>query len=135
MVLFFVLWISLWNVVHSKDLVRDLRLINIGLAMPRFKVGAYMNKRKQMEERTVMSSAEIMQIQTEIAERENMLAKKRKLLHGLEEKFRKLNAKVRHFVFKVVLCMLCAHSAQIYLFKFQAFLAFMGNYFSFVVVF
>jgi hypothetical protein len=48
-VLFFVWWISLWNVVDSDDLIKDLW--THGLIMPRFNVGEYMRKRKQMEEK------------------------------------------------------------------------------------
>ena len=61
-------------------MLRDLRLY--GLIMPRFNVGEYMRKRKVMEarklEQKVQSSSQIIQIETEIVEREIVLAKKRK---------------------------------------------------------
>lgn len=95
-VLFFVWWISIWNLVYSHDLIKDLRLH--GLNMPRFNIGEYRRKRKQMEEKKleqkVQSSSQIIQIETEIVEREIVLAKKRKQSHAMDEKLRNLDAKV-----------------------------------------
>ena len=54
--------------------------------MPRFNVGAYMRKRKQIENNKVLSTAKIVQIQTEIVQREIALKKKRKQSHVMEEK-------------------------------------------------
>lgn len=93
--LFFVLSISPWNIVYLRDEVKELSP-NIVVTMPRFNVGAYMRKRKQMEEKQVINTEEIMRIQTEIAGQESVLAKKRKQSHALDEKCRKLDAKVRH---------------------------------------
>lgn len=93
--LFFVWSISLWNIVYLHDEVKELSP-NIVVTMPRYNVGAYMRKRKQLEEKQVINTEEIIRIQTKIAGQESVLAKKRKQSHTLDEKCRKLDAKVRH---------------------------------------
>ena len=75
--LFFVWSISLWNIVYLHDEVKEL-LPNIVVTMPRFNFGAYMRKRKQLEEKQVINTEEIIRIQTKIAGQESVLAKKRK---------------------------------------------------------
>jgi hypothetical protein len=94
MLLVFVWSISLWNTVYSHDEVKDLSP-NIGVTMPRFNIGAYRRKRKQMEEKQVTNTEKIILIQTKIVEQESVLVKKRKQSHALEEKYKKLDSKVR----------------------------------------
>lgn len=48
---------------------------------------------KKLEQK-VQSSSQIIQIETEIVEREIVLAKKRKQSHAMDEKLRNLDAKV-----------------------------------------
>ncbi|CAB4042747.1 Hypothetical predicted protein [Paramuricea clavata] len=73
--------------------------------MPRFNIGKYRRKRKQMEEKKleqkVQSSRQIIQIETEIVEREIVLAKKRKQSHAMDEKLRNLDAKVENIVSQI----------------------------------
>ncbi|CAB4021988.1 Hypothetical predicted protein [Paramuricea clavata] len=73
--------------------------------MPRFNIGKYRRKRKQMEEKKleqkVQSSRQIIQIETEIVEREIVLAKKRKQSHAMDEKLRNLDATVENIVSQI----------------------------------
>ena len=96
MLLFFVFWISLWKVPNSDCFVAShfAHLAEIDVRMPRFNVGAYMRKRKQMEERVICSTGKMMDIQTEIMNQELTLTKKRKYANDVAEKMRKLDAKV-----------------------------------------
>ena len=49
-----------------------------------------------MEEKQVINTEQIIRIQTKIVNQESVLVKKRKQSHALDEKCRKLDAKVRH---------------------------------------
>ena len=93
-VLFFVFLNSVQNARYSSNLTKGAQSNNNN-TMPRFSVGAYMEKKKQANEEKISKREDIERLEIEIKEQEDTLAKKRKLSRSLDEKLRRLDVKVR----------------------------------------